>query len=183
MLVGGNNMKFKMIVCLIPFLLSACSKTSVKPSLEKTNDTNLNFWITQKVTYEEMKEKGCTYLREGYAVGEYVFLDSDYTLPEDQPEILFYKLPEKCVVYDIGNYPRGNSGTKAITYIYVSDPEITVYGLTINSSEEEIDKRMKKIAGEPKSARTYQIENVTFKFYWDGIYIEAEVKDKQIIVY
>ena len=175
-------MKFKMIVCLIPFLLSACSKTSVKPSLEKTNDTNLNFWIAQEVTYEEMKEKGCTYLREGYAVGEYVFLDSKYTLPEDQPETL-YKLPEKSVTYTIGNYPKGNSSAKAITYIYVSDPEITVYGLTINSSEEEIDKRMKKIAGEPKSARTYQIENVTFKFYWDGIYIEADVKDKQFIQY
>ena len=173
-------MKLNKLVFLIPFLLTSCGEKT--NPLDKTKDTNLDFWITQKVTYEEMKEKGCTYLGGQALVGEFVFLDSKYTLPEDQPETL-YKLPDAYVTYRIENYPKGNSSSKAITYIAVGDPNVKVFGLTFNSSDEEIAKRMKKIPeASEKENRIYLIENVKFNFGRDGIYIEAEVKDRQIIL-
>ena len=46
--------------------------------------------------------------------------------------------PEACVLYTVTSYPDYSSQTRHITSIYITDPSINVYGLTVNSTKDEV---------------------------------------------
>ena len=126
-------MKKLSLVFLILFsmlLLCSCSKPSFKPDekvfFSRPKDTNLEFWISEK------------------------FVASDFAACEEYPSTfntMYYGTgykqgDEKCVVYTIGSYsPNGEEGSY-ITDITISDPDVFVYALTINSSVEEFETKM-----------------------------------------
>ena len=50
--------------------------------------------------------------------------------------------PEACVLYTVTSYPDYSSQTRHITSIYITDPSINVYGLTLNSTKDAVKSVM-----------------------------------------
>ena len=50
--------------------------------------------------------------------------------------------PEARVLYTVTSYPDFSSQTRHITSIYITDPSINVYGLTVNSTKDEVKSVM-----------------------------------------
>lgn len=48
------------------------------------------------------------------------------------------------MIYRIQNYPDVTSPNLYVTNIYITDPEVEIYGININSSPEEFKNAMKK---------------------------------------
>ena len=126
----------------LALLFNACS-SSKKDSdiyLNRPKDTNLEFWITQRVTFNDLEDKGCTYLPGWMGADEY--LDSRYEADTSGEMAV---APEIHVTYLVSGYPD-TIDDRAITHIEITDPTITVYGLTINSTDNEITNRVASIA-------------------------------------
>ena len=47
--------------------------------------------------------------------------------------------PEYCVIYTITSYPDYSDKPQHVTSIYITDPAIEVYGLTLNSGFDEFE--------------------------------------------
>ena len=166
-------MKLKRLLLITPFLLTSCSNLHIK----KPEDTNLTFWITQEVSYDEMKESGCTVIPGWFGATEY--LDGKYQKDENE----YQSIPKVHVTYLVQSYPDASSGNSTITRIEITDPEITVYGLTINSSEEEVEERMKKVSGASKKENCYQIKKASFAFSEERIYISVPVTNRFHLIF
>lgn len=168
-------------VATLSLLLTGC-KTKDDIYLDIPEDTNLEFWITQRVTSEDLLAKGCTYLPGWFGAEEY--LDSRYVA--DTSETMA-KAPEVHVTYLLTGYPD-TLDERAITRIEITDPSITVYGLTLNSTVEEIEERMIKVAhlyNATTFGDNYSItfSKFTFLFTPEKITISAEVTNNQGIIY
>ena len=172
----------KKIICvfLAVFMLACpfmgCARYERKPS-----DTNLEFWITENVKGYDFSEYhyipgwGC----EGY-------YGKDYAPITDPPEGESSE-PEYYVKYTISAYPDHSSYGWRITSIEITDPEITFYGISMESSEEEIISAMKKhgytrIVDEDDDSGIRRLEfekgNIFFRFNDSEIYIRADVTNR-----
>lgn len=95
--------------------------------------SSLEFWITEDVGNVDFSEHSEIYgwmgAREFYGKGYAPSTDEDgRTVP-----------PRHYVSYHISAYPDYADGGKYVTAITITDPTVTVYGLTVNSSFEEYD--------------------------------------------
>lgn len=164
----------KAIVFLLSLLLlislAGCSRKLAKP------ETNLEFWIAENVEdvdFSAYQQRyglmgGREYYGEGYMP----------TLDENGEQID----PEECVIYTVTKYPDYTSRNSHITRILITDPNVTVYGLTINSSNEDIKSTM-----ENNGFRTKEIGNMgnvewvkgkfSIRFSKDSIGIRVEVSN------
>ena len=142
------------------FLLCSCD---VGKYLKRPDDTNLEFWITEVVNYDSFVEKGCTCVPAGI-FGASLYLGSKYELIEPANDNL-YGLPEYYVTYEVCGYPD-YSNHSAVTSIVITDPEVTVYGLTINSTLEEAKARLGKKATykETEDGFMFVVKPCTFSF-------------------
>ena len=170
----------KKSLILLPLL--ALSLTSCGKYLDKPEDTNLEYWITERVTLEQAIEKGCTPI--GGMFGGDMFLGSAYEMVEDEDH--HKQLPEAHVKYILTGYPD-TTNKYAVTSIEITDPEVYVYGLTMASSKEEIDIRMKElkfnaITDEYGRGR-YNKNNCTFIFDEKHINISASVSNIWHVIY
>mgnify|MGYP003300951941 CR=1 FL=1 len=111
-----------LILCLL--CLTSCTVPSKDPN------TNLEFWITENVADYDFSSYiyipsfgGCSYV------------NSKYKVVYDENNIPTF--PEYYVEYSVGAYPDYSSALNYITHITIQDPEIHVYGITINTSIEE----------------------------------------------
>ena len=99
-------------------------------------ETNLEFWIAQQVEREDFsghEEKyGLMGGREYYGSGYVPTTGADGWQTD----------PDHCVIYTVTAYPDYSSRKQHVTRIYITDPAVTVYGLTVNSSQEEIAAAM-----------------------------------------
>jgi hypothetical protein len=118
---------------------SACSGTGEIP--RKPEDTNLEFWITQDVSevdfsgYREIY--GWFGARQYYGSGYLPVTDENrYEADENGYEAD----PEYYVKYLVSAWPDYADGGKYVTCIEFTDPEITVFGLTVDSSFDEFEK-------------------------------------------
>ena len=167
-----------LIIMVISLLITGCQWNSGLSEPE----SNLEFWIGEnvdEVDFSQYQEKyGLMGGREYYGTG-YV-----PTLDEEGQQLD----PEYYVVYTITSYPDYASKTKHITGITITDPSIKIYGLSINSSKEDI----KLIMGTNEG---FEIEEVgedtliarkgdyTFCFSSKAITIRVEVTNKMGIVF
>ena len=105
----------------------------------KPSDTDLAFWIAQDVSqidfshYEEIT--GWFGARQYYGHGYHSTIDSDGMTCD----------PEHFVKYLITAYPDYADGGQYITKIEISDPTITLYGLSVNSSLDAFDETFKNM--------------------------------------
>ena len=93
----------------------------------RPKDTNLEFWITESVKGKSFSNYETTREYE-FAIAWYC--GKGYT--KDMTE---------KVIYGITGYPD-HSDSPAITAIEITDPQAIIYGLTINSSNEEFTSKM-----------------------------------------
>ncbi len=100
--------------------------------------TNLEFWIGENVDnfdFSGYQEKyGLFGGKEYYGTG-YVPTQDESGMQID---------PEHCVIYTVTSYPDYSSGKSAVTSIYITDPSVEFYGVSLNSSHKEFEKLMKK---------------------------------------
>ncbi len=119
------------VVLLLVFIGYQCGKRLSRP------ETNLEFWIAENVKnvdFSQYQEKyGLMGGREYYGSG-YVPLMNEYGEQTD---------PKHCVIYTVTAYPDYFSNQSHVTRIWITDPSIEVYGLTLDSTLEEIEHTMK----------------------------------------
>ena len=166
------TMKQKTFLTLLPsfFLLGACSSSKY---LEKPADTNLSFWITEKVESSSFEE--FTFLPGGFGVNMY--LDKRYEL-EDQENPL--SIPPFHVIYHVTKYPDYSDKDSYVTFIEITDPSIYVYGLSTDSNQEDISSRMEKEGFQEKQGVFLQ-NNCSFSFSKESILISANVSNRNNI--
>lgn len=161
--------QMKILAFLPLFLLGGCS--SSQKYLEKPEDTNLSFWITEKVELSSFEE--CTFIPGGFGVD--IYLDKRYEpiIQEDNQ----ISVPLTHVTYHVTKYPDYSDKDSCVTHIEITDPSIYLYGLSMKSSEEEISSKMKELGFE-ENDKTYTKNNCSFYFSSEEIRINAYVTNK-----
>ena len=161
----------------LTFILFGCGKNIIERP-----ETNLEFWIcdnADNIDFSGYQERyglwgGREYYGSGYAP----------SLDENGQQID----PEKCVIYTVTSYPDYSSKTHHITNIAITDPEVNVYGLTVNSSEDEIKTSMLnngfKLVNEGfPQVKSFRKGDVFIRFTNSFIQITVEVSNKHGIVF
>lgn len=152
------------------FMLPSCG---VGNYLARPEDTNLEYWITQKVSYKDLEANGCTYLPGWMGADEY--LDSRYQSVKEKGDMA--TAPSVAVTYLLTGYPDVLDD-QTVTKIQITDPEIVVYGLTMSSSNEEIEKRMNQLNASKGKEGYYTLKKATFYFSSKRITISVPVTNK-----
>ena len=143
---------------------------------------SLEFWIGENVDDVDFSKYQAKY----GIMGGWEYYGTGYTPTIDEDG---YQVdPEYYVSYVITRYPDYSSPTSHITSIYIQDPSVEVYGLTINSSHEEIRRVMEEkgfviqVYGNG-TAITATLGDYTFSFHSTYIYIRVEVANEQGLVF
>ena len=166
--------KHLIILIIIILLFPSCSPRLSEP------EHDLEFWIAEDVNdfdFSSYQPKyGIMGGREYYGTGYVPALD------EDGQQID----PEHCVVYTVTNYPDYSTNSRHVTRIEITDPAVTIYGLSLSSSAEEIRSTMTAegftVTGSDTALRAER-DNFLFTFSKDKITIRAEVTNHFGIVY
>lgn len=119
-----------LLLCITMFAMVGCTDNKM---LEKPQDTSLEFWVMQDVSdidfsgHYKLHGFGADfYYGKGYQPAEIV---------EDSAAIP----PEHCVIYTVSPYPDYSSGGQFVTRIAITDPQVTVYGITCGSTLQDFD--------------------------------------------
>ena len=172
--------------------LDVLTETGNTVSGEMPKDTNLEFWITEDVKdrdwigYDEI----CGWM------GAREFLGSAYKKNADEDGL--DQRPEHYASYVITAWPDYADGGQFVTDITVTDPAVTVYGLTIASTYEEFDAVFEQLGYELSwsegaiETRIATKDGITFRLtravddnpdVVPQIRISAEVTNREGIVY
>lgn len=165
---------FFTIIC---FLMTGCSKDIY---LDKPDETNLSYWITQRVSHNDFTD--CTFLPGGFGMDMY--LDGRYEAVNLENNA---SAPDIHVIYYVTGYPD-LLDSPAVSRIEITDPTILVYGLTMKSSESDIDSRMeeykfKKSDNTEPGIKAYYKSNTIFIFSSSSIIISASTTNNEGIIY
>ena len=167
---------FILLLSLLTLLITSCYG---KTRIPKPEDGDLEFWITENVDNYDWTGHDEIY---GW-MGAREFLDKRYHSVLDEYGNMQVH-PEYYVSYIITSYPDYLSKSKAVTRIVITDPSITIFGLSINSTAEEIEKKMSELGlKQLEETFRYKKGNVTISFLKDKIWIMAEVSNKAGIVF
>ena len=146
--------------------------------LDEPYDSNLLFYLTEAVDEQDMLDAGCTCFDLAGNPYRKTFLDKRY----DFDTVVNNTSATKChVTYSISKYPQ-EANRYHVTQISIYDPNVKVYGLTINSSIKDIRKVMKKLKfteTEYKEAEDYSVvmfrrDRFAFIFTSDSIRLYAD---------
>ena len=186
---------FALLILLVVLTVFAVGCTSIYKEeelyLDEPNDSTLLYYLTQAASEEELLNAGCTSFDLSGNPYRKTFLDKRY----DFDTVVNNTSAERCyVTYSISKYPQ-EANRYHITQISIYDPEVKVYGLSINSSEKEIKKEMKKLGfseADSKDVESYNLsiyrkDRFAFIFSSDSIrlyanYLSADQIDKEDIV-
>ncbi len=161
---------------LVLFLSLVCVLSLVGCGNKVSNpNTNLEFWIldnVEDVDFSKYNEKvGLMGGRQYYGTG--------YN-PTDVP-FGYHENPEPFVLYTVTPYPDYSNKSSYITGIYITDPSVSFYGLSVNSTREDIDYILTsngfEIKSEEENCVVYSKDDLTFTFYSDTIIIDAKVSN------
>ena len=122
-----------LLLCTLTLMLSSCGGEKI----EKPEDTNLEYWLLDRPNKKEWTE-----LSNSHWLDDRYYLASRYEPIIDENGNL--SKPTKHVLYVVGDYPLDDLGVKRITAIYITDPDVYVWGLTINSSRDEVKSILNK---------------------------------------
>lgn len=169
--------KFLIIVLiLLAFGLSGCNNKDLSEPI-----SNLEFWIAENVDDIDFSTHQMKYGMMGGE--EYYGIGYLPTLDESGQQID----PVHCVLYTVTAYPDYSSKSKHITYIKITDPNIILYGLSLESSKEEIIYRLGELEGysisESNGNITATKDKIKLFFSKDIIRISVEVTNKNGIIF
>jgi len=166
--------KFIILLISVILLLPSCTPRTIEP------EHDLEFWITQDVNDFDFS----SYQPKYGIMGGWEYYGTGYvpTLGEDGQQID----PEHCVIYTVTNYPDYSSNSLCITRITVTDPAVTLYGLSLSSTADEIRSVMESegfTVTESGTAIKAEKDNLRFTFSKDSITVSAEVTNHFGIIY
>ncbi|MBQ2062090.1 MAG: hypothetical protein II458_05370 [Oscillospiraceae bacterium] len=167
------SLLFVLLICLS---LAGCGKNSSTPLRPK--DSSLEFWIADSVKLEDFS--GHDEIAGWFGAFEY--LGTGYRAVTDEDGMNASR-PDIYVTYIITAYPDYSSGTLAVTGIEITDPAVTVYGLTVKSSPEEWDAVLREMGFEIRRSGLAEKDGFRFSYSGGEIRISAEVTNKQGIVF
>ena len=148
-----------MIVVLLVVSVISFSACAPKVELAKPENTNLEYWLLDKLDNE-----GCTKLDAIVGTKVEFYLAKGYEAIVTENGKL--GAPESAVVYEIEKYPYRDWGILwRIGSIKISDPDVFVWGLTINSTREEFSKVMTDLGFEFRSEDETYIAFSLDKYY------------------
>ena len=157
------------MIILLATILFGCSKSGIEK-----HETNLEFWICDNA--DNIDFSNC---QERFGImGGREYYGSVYKPAKDENGVQID--PEECVIYTVTSYPDYSSKAKHITSIKITDPEINVYGLTIDSSEDTIkstmsDNGFKLIDAESPNVISFKKGKISIVFTQEYIRIKAKV--------
>ena len=129
-----------LLLCTLALMFSSCK---VEPELAKPEDTNLEYWLLDSPNKREW-----TKLHKDIFYSSYLAREYESVLNEDGN----WSKSGHNVVYYTENYPIVEMGIEKITGIFITDPQIHVWGLTVNSTREEVVEVMEKMGFEEYGA-------------------------------
>ena len=140
-------------------------------------DTNLEFWIAENVDnvdFSKYQEKyGMMGGTEYYGTG-YVPTVDEYRQQID---------PEHCVIYTVSSYPDYADEAQHVTHIYITDPKIEFYGITLNSSFEDFEYYIQnqgfEITHSNENSRTAEKGKYSVSITKEWIRIRVEVENRE----
>ena len=138
-------------------------------------DTNLEFWIGEKVG-----ENSFSGYQEKYGLfGGHEYYGTGYVPTQDTGGMQID--PEHCVIYTVTAFPDYSSGKSAVTRIYITDPSVEFYGISLNSTFEDFEHLIKKqgfeITRSGATHRTAEKGKYSVTFTRDYIQIRADVSN------
>lgn len=147
---------------------------------EIPENTDLNFWITQKASYQDFIDKGCSNIPGWF--GAYEFLDNRYKMEGEYS----CSIPSTHVTYLTTGYPD-TLDCNTVTRIEITDPKIRVYGFTLETNEEERSNILFK------EGFKFSSKNDDFTIYNNGIFsivftetsirLQVHVTNKRQVIY
>ena len=144
-------------------------------------ETNLEFWIAENVDgfdFSSHQEKyGLFGGKEYYGKG-YVPTTTASGVQID---------PEHCVIYTVTSYPDYSDKAQHVTGIYITDPEISFYGISLNSSFDDFERCITQqgfaITESSEHKRTARKGKYSITFTKKWIMIRVEVENKNEIIF
>ena len=164
-----------LLLCIFVLLtLSGCSSNKLKKP-----ETNLEFWIGENVDDVDFSKHQEHYRYGFMGIGrQYYGTGYTPTTDEEGKQVV----PEIYVIYTVSPYPDYTSRTCHITEIVITDPDVNIYGLTINSNNSDIEEKMKGNGFE--SVEIGNLGNTEWvkgkyhiRFTEEGIYISVDVSN------
>ena len=131
-----------MLITPLVFLVGCNSSYEVRPYLEKPDGLDLLFWVTDPMPRDFLTKYREYDLICSHGFGCDAFIDvKDYYSESLTPSDV-YEIPS--ITYSFSGFPD-SSDAYHCTRIKISLQDIQIYGLTINSSQEEIEQKMLSI--------------------------------------
>ena len=135
-----------LLLCTLTLIFSSCARDKI----DKPEDTNLEYWLLDRPDKKNwtLISSDC-YLAAGYEA----VLDENGEL----------SAPKSAIVYTVEKYPYKDWGILwRISSIKITDPNVYVWGLTINSTREEFVNVMTSLGfelkGENEKTITYSLD-------------------------
>lgn len=164
------------VICIVVILMQS-SKPYFPP---KPEDTTLEFWICDdgaQVNWSDHDEI------TGW-MGAWEFLGKDYHVGAQGER------PPMCVSYLLTAWPDYADGGRYITTIEITDPAVSVYGLTVESKPVEFEQVMTsmgyKVESVDDNLQRATRDGFTFSLYRGNtseFRITAEVSNREGIVF
>lgn len=144
-------------------------------------DTNLEFWIGENVDdvdFSKYQEKYGMFGGHEYYGTSYIPTFDEYKQPID---------PEHCVLYTVTSYPDYSNKEQHITGIYITDPNIVFYDISLSSSFEDFELSMTEqgfaITGSNENHRTAEKGKFSITITKEWIRIRVGVENKEGIIF
>ncbi|MBP3479495.1 MAG: hypothetical protein J6K03_08465 [Oscillospiraceae bacterium] len=166
------------ISCIVVLVSCKNDEQSLPP---KPEGTVLEFWITENVENVDFADYDEIY---GW-MGAREYLGKGYKSLIDENGEQHY--PNEYVSYIISAYPDYADGGSYITGITIADPNVEVYGVSIDSSLEDFDQIFSEMgyeisvaAGSAENAHRAQKDGIVFVFsHRRSITIRAQVSNRE----
>ena len=144
-----------LLLCTVTLMFGSCARDKI----EKPVDTNLEYWLLDKLDTD-----GCTELNSIVSYNSHYYLAEGYEAEVNEKGQLAE--PKYAVTYRVDRYPYSDWGLLwRIGYIHITDPNVFVWGLTINSTCEEFVEIMTELgfefSFENEKAISYKKGNTT----------------------
>lgn len=144
-------------------------------------ETNLEFWIAENVDGVDFSD-----FQENYGMfGGHEYYGTGYvpTIDENGQQIA----PAHCVLYTVTSYPDYSDKAQHVTGIFITDPKIEFYGISLHSSFEDFETCIQKqgfeITASTATSRTAEKGRCSITFADEWIRIRVEVTNKEGILF
>lgn len=133
-------MKSRFFYCLLLLIftsLTSCNKSEIDIS-KRPSDYKMDFWLNERIKSNELNDS----LVYGYKSDSiYTYLDSHYSFKiKDKVK----KLPDYYVTYNVCLEEE----IATIQAIFITDPKISIYGLSLKSSSYQINRTLSNMGFE-----------------------------------